>query len=353
MPADSHAPDAAADGGRVVVEGGIAAEPEAGARRGERTLPDLGFWGPVLALVVLCVLLSIFADRFATGANLKAIADQASVPAVLAVGLTFVIVMGAIDLSIEGIMAAAAIITALLVANERNSLDLGLLGVALAVLAGVVLGFLNGIINARLRVPSFMVTLGMGSIGLGIATVLFGDRPPKISDPSMRAWGLDEFLGLPRYAFVALAIVTLGYVIQRYTRMGRYAFAIGGGEDLARLSGLRVERYKTIVFTFAGAMFALGGAMSAARVGIGSPTAGNGQLFATITAVVVGGTLLSGGRGGVLHSTVGVLIVTVLGNGLVLLGVDDSIQRAVQGAIIVSAVALTTWPARGRLRVIK
>ena len=330
------------------------AAPEAPRLRvGGRTLPDLGLWGPVLALAVLCLALALLADRFATVANLKAIADQASIPAVLAVGLSFVIVMGAIDLSIEGIMAAAAIITALLVANERNDLDLGLLGVAIAVAVGAGLGFLNGIINARLRVPSFMVTLGMGSIGLGIATILFGDRPPRISDPSIRAWGLDEFLGLPRFAFVALGCVAVGYAIQRYTRMGRYAFAIGGGEDLARLSGLRVERYKTIVFAFAGALFALGGAMAAARVGIGSPTAGSGQLFATITAVVVGGTLLSGGRGGVLPSTVGLLIVTVLGNGLVLLGVDDSIQRAVQGAIIVAAVAATTWSARDRLRVIK
>jgi ribose transport system permease protein len=310
-------------------------------------------WGPVLALILLCVAFTIASSRFATIDNARAIADQASIVCVLSVGLTFVILVGAIDLSIEGVMAATSTIVALLVANTVNDNELGYAGVLVAVAAGAAIGLVNGLINTRLRVPSFMVTLGTGAIGLGIATALFGQTPPRILDPDLRSWALEQTFGTSRLVLVALGCVLLGLVIQRYTRMGRYAYVIGGGEDVARLSGIRVERYKTLVFTFAGLMFGLGGVMVAMRSGVGSPTAGSGDLFAAITAVVVGGTLLSGGRGGVLHSVVGVLIITVLDNGMLLLGADESLQRSVHGLLIVIAVGLATWSLRNRMRVIK
>jgi ribose transport system permease protein len=310
-------------------------------------------WGPLLALILLCIGFTIANSRFATLDNARAIADQASVICVLSVGLTFVILMGAIDLSIEGVMASSSTIVALLVANTVNDHELGYTAVLIAVAAGGAIGLVNGLINTRLRVPSFMVTLGTGAMGLGLATVLFGQTPPRILDPGLRSWALEQTLGVSRLALLALGCVAVGVIVQRYTRMGRYAYVIGGGEDVARLSGIRVERYKTMIFAFAGVTFGLAGVMVAMRSGVGSPTAGNGDLFAAITAVVVGGTLLSGGRGGVLHSVVGVLIITVLDNGMLLLGADESLQQSVHGLLIVVAVGLATWSLRTRMRVIK
>jgi len=272
---------------------------------------------------------------------------------VLAVGLTFVLLLGAIDLSLEGIMAVAALSVALLLANNRNDIDLGFLAVIAAVALGACFGFANGFLSTMLRIPSFMTTLGVSAIGIGVATVLFAGVQPTIKSPAVDEWANGQILGLTPLTFVAIAVVTVGVLVQRYTRLGRYARVIGGAEDLALLSGVPVRRYKILAFTFAGAVYGIGGVMVTIQLGSGIVAAGVGQNFAAITAAVVGGTLLSGGRGGVLQSVVGVLIVTVLVNGLVLVGVSPYVQRAVQGVIVVAAVAITNWPLRERMRVVK
>lgn len=334
-----------------VPEGGTSSAASGAGRRSR--LADPRSWGPVTALALLVVVLTLANERFLTLANVRTIADQSAIPLILATGMTFVILMGAIDLSIEGVMAATSMSVALLVENSRTGLELGPAGVVLAVSAGAVFGLANGVAHTRLRVPSFMVTLGTWFVGLGLAALLFGGRPPRVMDTAFRQWTIGTFGGFTRLVAVALVVLAIGYLVQRQTRLGRYAYVIGGAEDLARLSGVAVARYKTYVFGVAGATSGLGGVLLAARQGVGSPTAGAGQLFTTIAAVVVGGTLLSGGRGGVLQSVVGVLLITVLGNGMILAGIDPSIQQAVQGVIIVVAVVTTTWSARRRLRVIK
>ncbi|WP_241984779.1 ABC transporter permease [Cryobacterium adonitolivorans] len=279
--------------------------------------------------------------------------DSASVLAVITVGLTFVLLLGAIDLSIEGVMAASGLSVALLLANNRNDVDLGFVAIIAAVALGACFGLANGLLSTRLRIPSFMTTLGVSAIGIGVATVLFGGIQPTISSPAVAEWANGQVLGLTRLTFVAAFVVVVGVLIQRYTRIGRYARVIGGAEDLAALSGVRVARYKTLAFTLAGALYGLGGVMVTIQLGSGIVAAGAGQNFTAITAAVVGGTLLSGGRGGVIQSVVGVLIVTVLANGLVLIGVSPYVQKAVQGIIVVAAVAITTWPLRERMRVVK
>jgi ribose transport system permease protein len=313
----------------------------------------LSTWGPVLALLLLSVGLSVANPRFLTLGNLQNIADQSAVALVLAVGITFVILLGAIDLSIEGVMAACSLTFALLVMNDRNDNELGLLAIVIAVGVGALFGLVNGLVNTKLKIPSFMVTLGTWSVGLGVGAVLFGGRPPRIRDMELRGLALDSWFGFSQLTYIAVAVVILGYIIQRYTRAGRYAYVIGGGEDVARMSGINVARYKTIIFVFAGSLMGLAAAMNSLRLGVGAVDVGAGRLFTTIAAVVIGGTLLSGGRGGVLHSVVGVLIMSVLANGMILTGVPSPIQRAVQGVIIVTAVVATTWPHRERLRVIK
>ena len=183
--------------------------------------------------------------------------------------------------------------------------------------------------------------------------LLSGGQPPLIHDPTLRSFGLGDWIGIPNLAFVAMACLAVGYVLQSYTRFGRYSFVIGGGEDLARLSRIPVDRYKILAFVFSGALAGLAGTMESARIGLGHVDIGLGQMFAGITAVVIGGTPLSGGRGGVLQSAIGVLILVVLANGMIFLGISPYIQKSVQGGIILCAMLVATWHLRSRLRIVK
>lgn len=309
--------------------------------------------GPPIALVALCIGFTLANPRFATFSNIRNLLDSASVLAVIVVGLTFVLMLGAIDLSVEGVMAVSALTFALLVANSRNSNDWGVWALVAAVGVGALFGLMSGILSARLQIPSFMTTLGMSAIGIGVASVLFGGVQPSITSPGVAAWANGQWFGLTRLTFVAVVVVIAGLALQRYTRLGRYSRVIGGSEEIARLSGIPVRRYKMLVFVLAGATYGLAGVMVTTQLGSGIVASGSGQNFTAITAAVVGGTLLSGGRGGVGESIIGVLIVIVLSNGLVLVGVSPYVQTAAQGVIVVVAVAATNWPLRERMRVIK
>lgn len=337
------------------VSGKRESQPEQAARRitpsgGRAHLLD---FAPSLALALLVLGFSAASPRFRTIANFQHIFDAASVLAVVTVGTTFVLLTGAIDLSMEGVIAACVMTGALVVANSRNDNELGLLGIGLAVLVGLAFGLLSGLVFTRLRIPSLMTTLGVSAIGMGIATVLFAGQPVSVSDPWLISWARGGRFGFTGLSFVAVAAVAIGWLVQRFTRVGRYAYAIGGAEDVVRLSGVRVGFYKSAVFVIAGAFYGLGAVMLLAQLGSGVVQASVGLNFSSIAAAVVGGTLLSGGRGGVLHSTVGVLLLTVLSNGLVLIGVSSYVQNAVLGVAVVVAVAATTWPIRHLLGVVK
>lgn len=308
-------------------------------------------FGPTVALVGLCILVSLFNRRFLTVGNLQTIVGQSAIPLILAIGLTFVITAGAIDLSIEGVMAISSVVVSFLVRNPRTSYDFGLMGVAAAIAVGGLFGLVNGLLHVGLRIPSFMVTLGMWSVGAGAATVLYGGFPVPVRDPMVRSWALDRTLGFSNLAFFALAVLALGFVIQRFTRLGRYAYVIGGDEEIAKLSGVQIGRYKILLFTFAGLCSGLGGVLTAARLGQGTANVGTGTLFTVVTAVVVGGTALTGGTGGVLQTLVGVLFVTTLSNGMILMGIHPYVQQAVQGLLIIVAVSLTMD--RARISIIK
>ena len=313
----------------------------------------LRLWGLLIALIILCLGFTLADPGFATVQNIQTIANRSAVPLVLAVGMTFILVQGSIDLSIEGIMGVSSLTFAMVVLNSRTSLDLGLFAIVLATFAGAGLGAINGLVVTRLRVPSFMVTLGVWSFSWGVAMLLSGGQPPLIRDQVWRAFGLGQTSGIPNLAIVALFCLAVGYVLQTYTCFGRYSYVIGGGEDLARLSGVPVDRYKVLVFVFSGFLAGLAGVMESARVGVGHSSIGLDQMFAAITAVVIGGTPLSGGRGGVLQSAIGVLTLAVLASGMIFIGVSPHLQKAVQGAIVIIAVVAATWHLRERLRVVK
>jgi ribose transport system permease protein len=301
----------------------------------------------------MIVVFAALSPQFRSVHNLTSMVDSAAVLAVVTVGITFVLLLGAIDLSVEGVIGACSLAVALLVANTRTGFDLGVVGVGLAILLGAAFGLLSGLLSTLLRIPSFMTTLGVYAIGLGVATILFAGVRPVVEDPWLNGWASDRFLGLTLASYIAAGAVLVGWLIQRYTRVGRYAFAIGGAEDITRLSGVPVARYKAAAFTVAGAFYGLGAVMATSQLGSGVVEAGTGLNFAAIAAAVIGGTMLAGGRGGVLQSMIGVLVLTVLLNGLILAGVSPYAQRAVHGVIVVAAVVAATWPVRHRLGVVK
>jgi ribose transport system permease protein len=310
-----------------------------------------GRWAPALVLLGLCLGLGLYSPTFLEARNFARIANAAAIPLILAIGATFVIAMGSIDLSVEGVMSLATMMVALLAANDANTSDLGWWAPLLAVLAGGALGVVNGVVHVALRIPSFMATLGIWFVGLGIANTALGGSAVRLTDASIRGLALHRLAGLPLAVWVAAACCLVALTIERKTPFGRHVFAIGGGEEIAELSGIRVRRVRVIAFALAGVCYGIAGVLAAAQLGQANAVIADGRLFMTVTAVVVGGTALTGGEGGILDTLVGVLIVTVLANGMVLLGISRYVHQTVQGLMIITAVALSTK--RARLRIVK
>ena len=296
---------------------------------------------PALVLVGLCALIGLANPNFIEPRNLVRVANAAAVPLTLAMGTTFIILMGSIDLSVEGAVSIAAMTLVLLSRNDANSHDFGWLAALAAVAASGLMGAVSGAIQTGLRIPAFMATLGTWFIGLGLATYMLGGSAVRLMDPALRGLALNRFLGLPWAVWVALAALLAAAVIQYHTRLGRHILALGGGEDLAEFSGIDPVRVRIAAFTIAGLFYGVAGVLAASQLGQSNAVIGDGRLFAAVTAVVVGGTALTGGEGGVLNTLVGVLIVTVLGNGMVLLGISPYVQQTVQGLMIIAAVALS------------
>jgi ribose transport system permease protein len=311
----------------------------------------LRMFAPVMVLIVLCILIAFANPVFLELRNLVRIANAAAVPLTIAMGTTFIILMGSIDLSAEGVVAIAATTVALLASNDANGNAFGWWAALAAVAAGCLVGFANGAVQTGLRIPSFMATLGTWFIGLGISTYLLGGSAVRLMDSSLRGLALVRFLELPLSVWIALAALLLATFLQYFTRLGLHIMAVGGAEDLAELSGVNPRRVRIAAFTIAGFFYGVAGVLAAAQLGQSNSVIGDGRLFAAVTSVVVGGTALTGGEGGVLNTLVGVLIVTVLSNGMVLLGVSPYIQQTVQGLTIITAVALSLD--RIRLKIVK
>lgn len=309
----------------------------------------------MIALVLLVVIFTALnPESFASIVNLQTILDQASIPLILGVGATLVILLGCIDLSVEGLMSAAGVTFVLLSANSRTTVDLGLWAIAIGIALGALLGLGNGLAHTLLKVPSFIVTLGMGFVGFGIATLIFGsEQLPFLADDGIKTWPTDKLLGLTHAFWLAAVVVALGIIVSRYTRLGRYTYAIGNNEQIARDNGVPVGRYKVAVFTIAGACSGLAGVVTTMQLGSAPARIGIGMLFLTIAAVVIGGTSLAGGKGGIARTAVGVLMLTVINNGLIHSGVSPNVQSAVSGGVLVVAIVLAAWPYRSRLRISK
>ena len=261
-------------------------------------------WAPLIVLVGLCIVVGSFNTNFFTAGNFVRLVSSAAIPIVLCMGATFIILMGSIDLSVEGVVAVSAVFSSLLVTNSVSGLEYGLwaaLSIALAI--GAIMGLINGLLHIYLKIPSFMTTLGVGFVGLGVATATLGGLTVRIKDQDFRYLSLGrpvdfppgKALDVPMMAWIALGAFCVAWIIQERTRFGRWIYAIGTDEVTARNAGIPIERTRIMAFTIAGIFAGLGGLLAAAQFGQGHALIGQGRLFTTITAVIVGGTALSGG----------------------------------------------------------
>ncbi len=309
--------------------------------------------GPLLALLVLVLLVSIFSENFASLPNLAAILEAAAIPAIVAIGLTFVLLQASIDLSVEGVASFANVLLSITIANSVTTTDLGLWAILLVIGTGILIGATSSIISIYVRMPSLIVTLGMWLTTVGFASLAFPGQLPQILDTRITVLALDKQWGLSWIVYIALALIILAILVEKHTRFGRLSRAIGENEAVLVMSGIKVNRHKIGAFALAGACYALAGILLAARLGVGNTVSGVGLLFPSIAACVLGGTLLSGGHGGIRQSMIGVLILVTLRNGLIQIGVDPLLQSALEGAVIIVAVAGSTWHLRRKIRVIK
>ena len=301
----------------------------------------------VIALVVMICAFGVFTDGFLTWGNCRTVLMQISVNTCLSVGMTLVILTGGIDLSVGSVLAfSGAIMAGLLKGGldiEGLNLHIGFTvigAVSGGILLGASLGMFNGIMITRFKVPPFVATLAMLTMARG-ATKLYtgGEAVTGLGDTFVRI-GSDTFLGIPNQAWIAAVIVGVALVLLKKTRFGRYIYAVGGNEEAARLSGVNVKRVKVMVYTLAGALSAVGGLIVTSKLNSATPVAGEGYELDSIAAVVIGGTSLSGGRGSVLGTVLGALIIGVLNSGLVIMGVDPFWQKVIKGLVILLAVVI-------------
>lgn len=300
-------------------------------------------WAPLIVLFVLILFFTAMEPRFFGVRNFARIAISSAPALMVAVGVTFIIIMGSIDLSMEGTVSVCAVVFAFAFLALGGSLGgMGWLALPLTLVVGAVIGFVNGLVHVKLRIPSFMASLAIGFVGTGLAMVLTGGDRIRIEDELFRGLLTERWFGFPVMVYVALAFLLLGWFIQSWTTLGRNFYAVGGGEELAHGSGLNVNRVRIMGFMLAGMFYAVGALLAVGRIGIAETATGNNFMFMSITSVVVGGTALWGGIGGVWNTLIGVLIVNVIGNGMVVIGLPGYVQDGVLGLLVIVAVVLST-----------
>lgn len=302
---------------------------------------------PLIALVLLCLVISLLSDKFLTTTNAWNVMRQISVNVCISVGMTLVVLTAGIDLSVGSILALCGAITAGLLKNgieiPSANLFIGftLLGALLAgVLVGSLMGWFNGLAITRFKVPPFVATLAMLTIARGLTMLWTGGFPISNLGENFAWIGSGWLLGVPVPVWIAGTVVALAVLVTQKTRLGRYIYAIGGNESAAKLSGIRVNRIKMIAYALAGGLAAVGGILVTARLDAAQPNAGMGYELDAIAAVVIGGTSLSGGRGTIMGTVLGAIIIGVLNNGLVLLNVSPIWQQVVKGLVILLAVII-------------
>ena len=297
----------------------------------------LSKYGIFIALIVICIMLSIATPYFFTAQNIIIVLRQVSINGILAIGVTFVIIAGGIDLSLGSVLALTGVVAASFAHPGTYAL---VVPVMLGILTGVIIGAINGLTITLGKVAPFIVTLGMMTIARGLALVWSDGRPVTNLSPAFNYIGGGDLLHIPVPILLFVLVIIVSAVILNYTRIGRYIYAVGGNENAARASGIRVSGVKLFAYIMCSGLAGLAGIILASRITTGQPNAGIAYELDAIAAVVIGGTSLLGGRGSIAGTVIGVLIIGVINNGLDLLNVTSYYQQIIKGVIIVGAVLL-------------
>ncbi|MBN2012800.1 ribose ABC transporter permease [candidate division KSB1 bacterium] len=302
---------------------------------------------PLIALIIMAVAMTILSENFATRDNLFNVARQISVNVCISVGMTMVILTGGIDLSVGSILAFTGAIAAGLFKNgiEMQGINLfagttlfGAIWIALA--AGAFLGWFNGFMITKFKVPPFVATLAMLTIARGLTMLYTKGFPITQLGDQFTYIGTGWFLGMPMPVWISIIVISLAAFFMNKTRTGRYIYAIGGNERAALLSGVNVNKVLVVVYMIAGALAGVAGLLVTARLDSAQPNAGLGYELDSIAAVVIGGTSLSGGKGSIIGTVIGAGIIGVLNNGLVLLNVSPFWQQVIKGLVILLAIII-------------
>lgn len=295
-----------------------------------------GNLGILIGLVLMCIGLAVFTDSFATSTNIFNIMRQISTNVFLACGVSMVILIGGIDLSVGSVIAVSGCFCAGLITN--NGLP-SALAIVIAVLAGTLMGMINGFIVANTKIPPFIVTLAMMNIGRGLVRVYTGANTILVQDDLFRWIGSGKLFGnIPVQLLFVVIVVAITAIILNKTRFGRNIYAVGDNGLAAVYSGINARKVTFLVFTISGFFAACAGILSAARTYSGQFSAGDGAEMDAISAIVLGGTSMSGGVGTVGGTVIGCLVIGVLNNGMNLLGIDSSWQYVVKGLVVLLAV---------------
>ena len=308
---------------------------------------NLARFQSLLALGAMVVALSLSTDSFLTVDNGLNVLRQISINLCLSIGMTMIVIAGGIDLSVGSVLALSGAIAAGLLKNGITitswnvMLQFTVLGAIVAgVVTGLAMGWFNGLLITRFRLPPFVATLGTLSIARGLTMLWTGGFPITSLGEGFRFLGTGYWLGIPVPVWISAALVALFHVFMQRTVFGKYMYAIGDNERTARLCGVNVEGIKWLAYTLGGGLAGVAGLLMAARLDSATPNAGFSYELDSIAAVVIGGTSLSGGRGSILGTVLGCLIIGVLNNGLVLLEVSPFWQQVIKGVVILFAVAV-------------
>ena len=294
-------------------------------------------YGIFFAFIIICLALALSTPQFFTVSNLLNIGTQVSINALLAFGVTFVIISGGIDLSLGSMVAVTGVVAATFAHPDTYPVAVPIF---IGLVAGLALGAFNGVVITKSKVPPFIVTLGTMTIGRGLALILSKGRPISNLSDSFNFIGGGNLFGIPFPIVVLILAFMVCSVILNKTILGRYIYAVGGNEQAARASGIRVNNVKMWVYTICGLLSAMGGILLTSRITTGQPNAGAGFELDAIAAAIIGGTSTSGGTGTMSGTLIGALLIGVISNSLDLLNVTSYYQQVVMGAIIIGAVVL-------------
>jgi ribose/xylose/arabinose/galactoside ABC-type transport system permease subunit len=291
-------------------------------------------------VILLVIILSFVSPFFFTPGNLTVVGRQIGLGLIISVGMTFVILIGGIDLSVGSVVALVSVLTG------QFMVTIGLnpaVSVLLALLAGVAVGYVNGIINAFGGLPSFVVTLGMLAVARGLALGITSGSTISGFPESFLFLGQGQLLGIPIPIYIAAVVAIAAHIVLSRTMFGRHVYFVGSNEEAAKLSGIRVRRIKVTVFIIASTLAAVSGILETSRLSVGQPAAGSGYELVAIGAAVIGGASLFGGVGSILGTALGTTLLLLIQNALILLGISPYWQQVFSGVIIVAAVALNMW----------